>query len=591
MAFRIDWHAQIPLRDGVRLNATIYRPLPDDEPCPVVLTMTPYTADINHERGAYFANRGIAFASVDVRGRGTSEGEYEPFLNERRDGHDIVEWLAAQPWCTGRIGMWGGSYAGMTQWYTAAEGTPHLTTIVPTACAVLGQEMPQHGGVYYSYHMSLLTLTSGKTAQWHAFADNAYWHDQYKRMYLEHTPFGDLDKIVGNTTTKWRTWIAHQDRDAYWESINPQVGSFEKIHVPVLTITGLYDDCLVGSLDFYRKHLAEVPEEIGRDHHLLIGPWDHHGTRSPQPHIGDLQFGPQAMLDLNALHSAWYTWTLGKGEKPAFFQDRIAYYVTGLEEWRFASTLEEITTLRRTLFLHSREGAAHDVFASGLLVEDERQVSPPATYAYDPLDTRPADLFQPQDLNNPTTLFDQTIPLNLFGNGLVYHSAPLDEDLMLAGIPEVHLWISIDVPDTDFRVGIYQVMPNGRTLLLGEDFLRARYRESPREERFAVPGVPCEYVFRYLTLNSRKIEKYSRFRFVVSCPNSMFEQKNYNSGGDVMWETAKDAQTAHVTLYHEAPYASYMELPLGDLTAKRRLEERDAFPWFSNPALSSRHNA
>ncbi len=103
------WGAQIPLRDGAKLGATIYRPKGTDSRTPVIFTLTPYVADTYHERATYFARNGYAFALVDCRGRGNSTGKFEPFANEARDGHDVVEWLAKQPWSNGKVAMWGGS--------------------------------------------------------------------------------------------------------------------------------------------------------------------------------------------------------------------------------------------------------------------------------------------------------------------------------------------------------------------------------------------------------------------------------------------------------------------------------------------------
>src|SRR5205823_1130272 len=125
--YDLRWGVKIPLRDKVELNATLYLPkTPDGSPpkTPVIFTLTPYISDTYHERGAYFASHGYVFALVDVRGRGNSGGEFEPFTNEPRDGHNVVEWLAKQPFCDGKVAMWGGSYAGFDQWATAKEFPP-----------------------------------------------------------------------------------------------------------------------------------------------------------------------------------------------------------------------------------------------------------------------------------------------------------------------------------------------------------------------------------------------------------------------------------------------------------------------------------
>src|SRR5829696_9179959 len=113
------WGVKIPMRDGLRLNATVYRPRTMPEPLPVIFRLTPYIADSYHDRAVYFARRGYVFALIDCRGRGNSEGHFEPHLNEARDGYDITEWLAAQSWSNGQVALYGGSYEGYVQWVTA----------------------------------------------------------------------------------------------------------------------------------------------------------------------------------------------------------------------------------------------------------------------------------------------------------------------------------------------------------------------------------------------------------------------------------------------------------------------------------------
>src|SRR6478672_10403780 len=138
----LQWGVKIPLRDGVEVQGTLYRPQGQREALPCILSLTPYIAQNYHDRGMYFAAHGYVFASVDVRGRGNSGGEFTPFLQEARDGHDIVEWLAKQSYCNGKITMWGGSYGGYDQWATAKEKPSHLATIVPVAAVMPGLDFP-----------------------------------------------------------------------------------------------------------------------------------------------------------------------------------------------------------------------------------------------------------------------------------------------------------------------------------------------------------------------------------------------------------------------------------------------------------------
>src|ERR1700739_4278844 len=159
----MEWGVKIPMRDGVKLNATVYRPHGQKEALPVIFTLTPYIGDSYTDRAMYFARHGYVYALVDVRGRGNSGGEFEPFINDGRDGYDVTEWLAKQSYCDGKVTMWGGSYAGFDQWATLKELPPHLKTIVPAAAAHPGVDFPAPHNIFESYDIQWLTFTSGVT--------------------------------------------------------------------------------------------------------------------------------------------------------------------------------------------------------------------------------------------------------------------------------------------------------------------------------------------------------------------------------------------------------------------------------------------
>jgi uncharacterized protein len=181
----MEWSVKIPLRDGVHLNATIYRAHEQKDPLPVIFTLTPYIGDSYLDRATYFSRSGYVYALVDVRGRGNSEGRFEPFANEGRDGYDIVEWRAKQTWCNGKVAMWGGSYAGFDQWSTLKEFPPHLATIVPAAAAHPAVDFPFFHGIFTSYVIQWLTFTSGVTGNSNTFGNSEFWNKQVHRPLLE----------------------------------------------------------------------------------------------------------------------------------------------------------------------------------------------------------------------------------------------------------------------------------------------------------------------------------------------------------------------------------------------------------------------
>ena len=549
------------MRDGVHLNATVFKPKAMPAPLPVVFTLTPYIADSYEDRASYFARHGYVFALVDVRGRGNSEGTFEPFANEARDGYDIVEWLARQPWSNGKVALWGGSYAGFDQWATLKEHPPHLATIVPAAAAAAAVDFPFYNGMFTSYIIQWLTFTSGKTGNPKQFGDSTFWTEKFRERYARNLPFRELDQIVGNTSTVFQKWMDHPQPDEYWDAMYPTPEQFAQIDIPILTITGHYDGDQIGAMRYYRDHMRYGSPAARDRHYLIVGPWNHAGTRTPNREVGGLKFGEASMLDLNNLHREWYDWTMKSGPKPAFLKQRVAYYIAGREKWKYAASLEAIAGATRTLFLNSTDSGASDAMHSGTL-DPEKPTAQLAydRYVYDPLDLRPGAL---ETADNPNSLTVETEPLHLFGDGLIYHSAPFEEDTEISGNVRLVASIAMDVPDTDFEVNLYEILPNGGSVLLTGDSLRARYRESTRKPTAVDPGQIVKYDFRGFTFFSRWIAKGSRLRLMLRSPNSIQVEKNYNSGGVVASESGKDARTAHISLYHDAEHASYLGLPIG----------------------------
>jgi putative CocE/NonD family hydrolase len=552
------WGVKIPMRDGIDLNATLYKP-EGEQPVPAIFTLTPYISDTYHPRAYYFARNGYAFLLVDCRGRGNSQGVFEPFFNDGQDGHDVVEWLAQQPWCDGKVAMWGGSYGGFDQWQTLKEFPPHLRTIVPVASPHAGVDIPFFRNIFFSYEMQWFTLVSGVTPNNNLFNEQSFWIEKFRERYLSHLPFKDLDQIVGNPSHYFQNCIQHPHMDAYWERLALTPEEYGKIEIPILTITGIYDDDQPGAMAYYRAHMQAGAPDARQQHYLIIGPWDHAGTRTPSREFAGLSFGETSMLDLNRLHKEWYDWTLKGGPKPEFLKDHIAYYLTGADEWKYASSLEAISRNSLRLHLDSDTGEAGDAYHSGRLEPIAPVQSLPDGYTYDPLDLRPADL-EREEIKNYLT--DQRYDLNLFGNGLVYHSAPFDQEIEITGYVKLVLWIELDVPDTDFWVTLSEMTSDGSRIQLTQDFMRARYRESLKQEKLAQPGEIACYQFDGFAFFSRRLAKGSRLRLLIRSPNSIFVEKNYNSGGVVALETGKDARPAHITLYHDADHPSFVELPL-----------------------------
>ena len=581
--YDLRWGVKIPMRDKVELNATLYLPkTPDGSPpkTPVIFTLTPYISDTYHERGAYFASHGYGFALVDVRGRGNSGGEFHPFANEPRDGYDIVEWLAKQPFCDGKVAMWGGSYAGFDQWATAKEFPSHLATIVPAAAAHPGLDYPSYNNIAMSYDVQWFTLTSGRAAQDNLFGDQKFWRTKFLDAYKKHLPFKSLGSSVGNSSVNFQRILKHPTPDAYYDAMVPTREQFQKIDLPILTITGQYDGDELGALSYYQSHLSNASAQSRAKHFLVIGPWDHAGTRTPTDEVGGVKFGPGAIVDLNYLHRQWYDWTMKAGPKPAFLKNQVAYYLlapgnSGANgEWKYADNFETLIANPKTFYLDSRNGDANGAVRSGTLgdtMPSSRSqqhrgagtaAPSPDKFMYDPLDTHRGEFVEGVDPKEKTAAIDQTFALSIGNDGLVYHTDPLPNETPLVGCPAVTLWVSIDTPDVDLSADLYEIQPDGTSVALWSDFRRLRYRESLHEAKLVTPGEIVRCDFNPGTFVARRLMKGSRLRLVVTAVNSILWQKNYCSGGIVADETAKDARSCHVQIYHDAEHASTISLPL-----------------------------
>jgi len=572
----LEWGFKIPMRDGVTLNGTVYKPKDMARPLPVIFTLTPYIADTYHERGMYFARNGYVYVIVDARGRGNSEGRFEPFLNEGKDGHDVVAQLARQGWSNGKVAMWGGSYAGFNQWATLKEFPPHLATIAPAAAACPGVDFPAFNNIFASYETQWLTYTSGVTPNVKLFDDASFWIGRFRERYLRHRPFKELDAIVGNPSPHFQMWLDHPDTAAFWEHLAPSPDDYRRMDIPILTITGMYDGDQPGALHYYRRHMRYATAKARARHYLIFGPWDHAGTRTPALEFGGLKFGEASKLDLNRLHKEWYDWTMKGGKRPELLEKRVAYYVTGAEEWKYAGRLEAIPTTRRRLYLHSPNGRAGDVFGSGVLSREKAETGEPDRFTYDPLDVRPAEM-ETEEVKE--YLIDQRYALSLFGAGLVYHTEPFAREAEITGWLKLVAWMEMDVPDTDFLVDVYEITSSGQSLLLTQDAMRARYRASLKRPRPVAPGAIERYEFGSFFFISRRIAKGSRLRLVLRASNTIYLQKNYNGGGAVAEETAQDARVAHVALHHDEQHPSYLEIPVARAAGEvRRRRQRMRSP-------------
>jgi len=570
--YDIQMSRMIPMRDGVKLEAWIFKPSHLAGKAPAILELTQY--DIDGGRGQdfkTFVQRGYVFVQVEVRGRGRSGGVKADDLGLQvgRDGHDTVEWIARQPWSDGHVFMYGGSFVGMTQWRTAAQLPPHLSGIAPYVPIYPGWDVPNTNGIPQSWSAVIMGYTSGRTLN-DDFIRSDYWQKKMLEHYAQQAPFRTLDDDIGIAQDDWwmedsrgrklsfmKMWLDHVGDEAFNLAAEPTAAQFAQMDFPVLTATGFFDDDQPGALHYYRRFLRHAsPQEAARVL-LVIGPWDHLGTQRPQKVIEGLSIPDSAVLDMGQLHADWYDWVLGRGARPALLRDRVTYYMMGANEWRHAHSLDAASSGEHlALYLEDPAGTPEDLFHSGSLVQSRPGAEPPATIVDDPRalpELAVARYAADEDLLSQFRAYEK--------GALVFHSAPLPHDVEVAGQMRLDLILEADAPDFDLWAQVQMVKPDGSAVTLGEDIRRARFRDGFFKQELLRPGevVTIPFTFNWMAW---RIPAGARLRLVLMPLNSPAYQKNYNTGGRIGYEDPRNARVAHITLFHDRSRASALLLPL-----------------------------
>ena len=562
----------IPTRDGVELEAWIFKPRDLHARVPAILELTQYDID-SARRGDFsgFTDRGYVFVQAYVRGRGRSGGVKADNLGLQvgRDGYDLVEWIAKQPWSDGRVGMYGGSYVGMTQWRTAAQHPPHLSTITPYVAIYPGWDVPNLNGIPESFTGVILGFVSGRSLNTGFFQRQDYWAGKMMEQYSRYRPFSELDAALGISAGDWwmldakgqkrslmTVWLEHLGDEAFNLAAEPKPEDFAKMNMPILTATGFFDDDQQGALRYYRRDVANAPSAAAQKHFLVIGPWDHSGTQSPQKEIDGLSIPPAAVLDMEKLHVDWCDWVFGRGERPALLRNRVAYFMMGADEWRYANSLEAASAGKLTFFLEERDGTPEGVFHSGRLIDHPPAHESPAVVVSDPHELPELEMADYLKSENATSQFR-----GFQKRAINFHSEPFAKDTEIAGHMRLRLKVQADAPDFDLWAQVLMVSRDGSTIRLGEDIRRARFRNSFFKAELLQPDQVVEIPFEF-NWTARRIPAGARLRLTIAPLNSPNYQKNFNSGGRLGYEKIEDARVANIKIFHDAERPSVLELPL-----------------------------
>jgi hypothetical protein len=564
--YSIEMSRMIPMRDGVGLEAWIFKPSQLNSKAPTVLCLTQYEID-GMARGRYFTQRGYVYAQVYVRGRGRSGGVKSENLGLQvgRDGYDALEWIAAQPWSDGRVVMYGGSFFGMTQWRTAAQIPPHLAGIAPYVPIYPGWDVPNTNGIPQSWSAVIMGDVSGRSHNTD-FVDSDYWQRKMLEHYAHYRPFRELDEAIGIAQDDWwmtddrgqklsfmKMWLDHVGDEAFNLAAEPKPADLARMNFPVLTATGYFDDDQPGSLHYYRRHLSYASPSAAQKHYVIIGPWDHLGTQHPSKDIEGLAIPEAAVVDMDKLRADWYDWILGRGPQPALLKDRVTYFMLGADEWRYAPTLEAASSGEMHFFL---EGTPEDVFHSGYLKTTPAGAEPPTVLVSDPHELPELEVAKYAANENLLSQFRACQK-----RAITFHSELFAHDTEIVGQMRLNLVVQSDAPDFDLWAQVLMILPDGSAVKLGEDIRRARFRNSYFKNELLKPDQVVEIPFEFYWM-ARRIPAGARLRLTIAPLNSPQYQKNYNTGGRIGYEKIEDSRIANIKIFHDGEHASFLALPL-----------------------------
>ncbi len=544
LGIKINFNQHIRMRDGVELSADVYRPDAAGK-FDCILNRTPYLKSSGGALtfGHYFAEHGYAFVAVDVRGRGDSPGDFVPYRLEGKDGYDSVEWCAAQPWSSGRVGTIGGSYNGKTQWLTAIEQPPHLTTMIaivspsdPFVEFPTGEPIPLDESWYF--------LTSGHVLQ---NEDGVEWSSVF-----EHLPLVTMDEASGRLMPAWRELFNHTHLDDYWEAERYQ-NKFDRVQVPVLHISGWYDDEQIGTpLNFIGMTTHGAPA-VRNSQKLLMGAWPH--AVNSKSKLGDVDFGPTDIIDINGTMLRWFdTWLKGidngvKAEAP------VRIFVMGSNQWVDEHEWPIARTQFTDFYLHSRTGA-NSLHGDGGLSPTKPSAEKVDSYTYDPKDPVPF-ITEPSfaQIGGP----DDYRPIERRDDVLVYTGEPVTSDTEICGPIKVTLYAATTATDTDFTAKLIDVWPNGFAERLSDGIVRARFRKGMEGEELIQPGVVNEYKIDAWN-TCQMFQPGHRIRLEISSSAFPKYPRNLNTGGPLGQDGKMLA--AQQTIYHDAQHPSHVTLPI-----------------------------
>ena len=568
--FTVQNDVPATMRDGTILRANVFTPDPPG-PYPVIMIRLPYNKDrpMTNSYGApdVWAAHCYIVVSQDVRGQYKSDGAFYPFRHEAADGYDTIEWAARLPKSSGKVGMYGRSYPGATQWLPATLRPPHLTTIIPAMTSSDYHDgWTYEGGALYQAFVQDWPMESIAASAMRHYPDGDALGAEFRaargpaytdkwRWFLPLGKFPPMHPEEPRIAEYFYDWLGHPDNDAYWQqwSIRERWSS---INVPALNFDGWYDIFLNGATENFAGMRKQGGSAVARDgQRLVIGPWVH---ISWQRRVGQIDFGPEAVNSMPALMLRWYDYWL-KGIQNGVDKDpRVKVFVMGANTWRSANEWPIEGTEFRKYYLLS-QGHANTATGDGRLdtKSDAGAGAVSDVYRYDPANPVPSvgGRFMTVVPGGP---YDQRPVLDR-QDVLVYTTPPLDKDVEVTGPIEVALYAASSATDTDFTAKLDDVYPDGTSMLISHGIQRARYRESLSRQALINPGQAYKYTIQVWP-TSNLFKAGHQMRLEISSSNFPMFDRNPNTGHSFGQDA--ELKIAEQTIFHDKEHPSTITLPI-----------------------------
>ena len=534
-------------RDGVNLATEVWLPadLKEGQRVPTILVRTPYGRRILGEVELRFVRRGYALVAQDTRGREDSEGEWAPFIHEIEDGDSTLNWIAAQHWSDGNVGMIGGSYGGSVQWAAAASGNPHLKAVVSLVTA--GSpfvDTPRKGGALMSGTLAWTFMVSQQRTDFKALVRDD-WDEVLRILPIKDIPV----KTLGREIYFWNEEMKHPDNDSFWQKGDWSLYG-EKIDVPSLIISGWYDDDGAGTTQAW-----EMVEKYGRkNQRLILGPWYHQANSTRRIH--NVQFGSNSLrYDIDLSYLRWFDRFLKNVDNGVEKEPRVQYYMVGDNEWKESTKWPPKDAEYTNVYLRGG-GNAKTSLGDGYLNFEAPDNEESDTYTFDPKD--PA-LYLIDVSENEASVPENYREVEMREDVLVYTSEPLQEDLSIAGDIYATLYASSSARDTDWVVRLTDVDGESNSIRLSDGIVRARYRNSFEKPQLLEPGRIEKFEIKMSKI-ANVFKKSHRIRVSVTSGAKNLVFPNHNTGNDPA--TDIEMVKAVQRVYHDEKNPSHIKLPV-----------------------------